>query len=81
MDFFTPPPKEPGKADRGTHFVELRIPRPGVVDDVLYPQVRKAVSTITKWLRRMGFGPVDAAFIVDDENARLCFLWGHELNG
>ncbi len=67
LDFFLPPEKIAGPRKRGTHFVEISLPRPEVVEDVLYPQVRKAVKALMAWLERLGFGPIDYTFSVNGE--------------
>jgi len=50
--------------DRGTKFLHIMLPRPNVVDDVLYPQIRKFVNTIFKNLEE--FGPIGYHYYVDD---------------
>lgn len=46
---------------RGTHVASLRLPRPDAVDDVLYPQVRKAERAVGDEARRLGFEVIGTA--------------------
>jgi len=48
-------------ADRGTHAAVLWLPRPKVVDDVLYPQLRKAERAVAEEASRLGFVVVGTA--------------------
>ncbi len=71
LDFFFPPPKEIRHHKRGTHYVEVSLPRPAVVEDVLYPQIRKAVRSLIKCLEEDGFNPIDYEF---DANGKVRIL-------
>lgn len=46
---------------RGTHVAALTLPRPDLVDDVLYPQIRKAERAVAEEAERLGFGVVGTA--------------------
>lgn len=60
---FFPSPSEPlSLADakarvtaRGTHVAVVRLPRPALVDDILYPQLRKAERSVGAEADRLGF--------------------------
>jgi tRNA nucleotidyltransferase (CCA-adding enzyme) len=41
--------------ERGTHVAVLGLPRPSLVDDVLYPQLRKAERGVREAIDRLGF--------------------------
>ena len=63
MDFFIPGSyctASPEKLmamldDRGTDLLSVTFPRPEVVDDILYPQIYKARSSMTKLMEKEGF--------------------------
>lgn len=40
---------------RGTHVAIIRLPRPSLVDDILYPQLRKAERSVAAEAARLGF--------------------------
>jgi tRNA nucleotidyltransferase (CCA-adding enzyme) len=40
---------------RGTHVAVVRLPRPALVDDILYPQLRKAERSVGAEASRLGF--------------------------
>ena len=42
-------------AARGTHVAVVRLPRPSLVDDILYPQLRKAERSLGAEAARLGF--------------------------
>jgi tRNA nucleotidyltransferase (CCA-adding enzyme) len=42
-------------AARGTHVAVIRLPRPSLVDDILYPQLRKAERSLGTEASRLGF--------------------------
>ncbi|MCI4330421.1 MAG: CCA tRNA nucleotidyltransferase [Thermoplasmata archaeon] len=46
---------------RGTHVTALTLPRPAVVDDVLYPQIRKAQRAVSEEAERLGFSVLGTA--------------------
>jgi tRNA nucleotidyltransferase (CCA-adding enzyme) len=48
-------------AERGTHITVVRLPRPDLVDDILYPQIRKAERALADQTERLGFRLVGSA--------------------
>ncbi len=46
---------------RGSHVVVVRLARPALVDDTLYPQLRKAERAIAEELERAGFVAIASA--------------------
>lgn len=52
---------------RGTHFVALLMKKPGVVDDILYPQMRRAINRIETLLRQNDFVILRSMEYVDSE--------------
>ncbi len=67
-------------ADRGTHVAVLTVPRPTVVDDILYPQMRKAERAVSEEAARLGFrvlgtasaaGPDRVYLLLEVEHGRL----------
>ncbi|MEA3229619.1 MAG: CCA tRNA nucleotidyltransferase, partial [archaeon] len=40
---------------RGIHYIALTIPRPDLIDDVLYPQLRRFLKRVSDYLAREGF--------------------------
>ena len=47
--------------DRATHVAALTLPRPALVDDVLYPQLRKAERAVAEEAERQGFAVLGVA--------------------
>lgn len=47
--------------DRGTHVAVARLPRPALVDDVLYPQLRRAERGMAAEAARLGFEVLGSA--------------------
>jgi tRNA nucleotidyltransferase (CCA-adding enzyme) len=47
--------------ERGTHVAAVWLPRPELVDDILYPQLRKAERAIADEAVRLGFAAVGTA--------------------
>jgi tRNA nucleotidyltransferase (CCA-adding enzyme) len=47
--------------ERGTHVAVVWLPRPDLVDDILYPQLRKAERSIAEEAGRLGFAAVGTA--------------------
>ncbi|MGA7922899.1 MAG: CCA tRNA nucleotidyltransferase [Thermoplasmata archaeon] len=45
-------------AERGTHVSALTLDRPTLVDDILYPQLRKAERAVSEEAERSGFRPI-----------------------
>lgn len=52
------------RIERGTGILHIMLPRPEVVDDILYPQIRKFVNTILENIQE--FEPANYHFYVDD---------------
>ena len=55
-------------AARGTHVAVVRLPRPPLVDDILYPQLHKAERSVGAEAERLGFevlGTSSAAGVAD----------------
>lgn len=50
-------------AARGTHVAVVRLPRPSLVDDILYPQLRKAERSIGTEASRLGFDVLGTASV------------------
>ncbi|MGC2288900.1 MAG: CCA tRNA nucleotidyltransferase [Thermoplasmata archaeon] len=82
--FFPAPPALISIADarsrvaaRGTHVVVVRLPRPDLVDDILYPQLRKAERSVGAEATRLGFGVLGTSSV-----AGVSDLWlGLETGG
>lgn len=51
--------------ERGTHVTVVSLPRPDLVDDTLYPQVRKAERAIAEEVARSGFEVIGSASAVE----------------
>jgi tRNA nucleotidyltransferase (CCA-adding enzyme) len=51
--------------DRGTHVAVVRLPRPDLVDDTLYPQIRKAERGIAEEIGRSDFDVLGSASAAD----------------
>ncbi|MCI4373759.1 MAG: CCA tRNA nucleotidyltransferase, partial [Thermoplasmata archaeon] len=51
--------------ERGTHVAVVSLPRPDLVDDTLYPQVRKAERAIAEEVARSGFEVIGSASAVE----------------
>ncbi len=62
---------------RGTHVTVVTLPRPDLVDDTLYPQVRKAGRAIAEELTRSEFPPLGWALAVDGSRVYLVFEVPH----
>lgn len=84
ITFFFPPEAHAMSPDeiraeierRGTEFVLLEISAPDMVDDVLYPQMRKAEASIKNLLKREGFQVLRSDVDLvrgEDVRARLLF--------
>jgi tRNA nucleotidyltransferase (CCA-adding enzyme) len=78
-----PPPaflRETGLArahDRGTHVTVVSLPRPDLVDDTLYPQVRKAERAIAEEVARSGFEVIGSSSAVEPERVVVAVEVGH----
>ncbi|MDP8011472.1 MAG: CCA tRNA nucleotidyltransferase [Thermoplasmata archaeon] len=65
INFFFPEIHVPEKMpERNTKILHLILPRPELVDDVLYPQIRKFATTVFRNLDE--FQPMDYHFYVDN---------------
>ncbi|WP_132058109.1 CCA tRNA nucleotidyltransferase [Halorussus amylolyticus] len=81
-DLFFPEPTDPLSADgvrdhvrtRGTTPVAVRFDAPDIVEDQLYPQLRKSLSGIRDALDRRGFDVLRAAAFADDSAVVLAEL-------
>ena len=51
--------------DRGSHVLVVRLPRPELVDDTLYPQLRKAERAVAEELARAGFSVLGSSSAAD----------------
>jgi tRNA nucleotidyltransferase (CCA-adding enzyme) len=63
--------------ERGTHVTVVTLPRPDLVDDTLYPQLRKAGRTFAEELGRSDFGPVEWTVAADEERAYVLLELAH----
>lgn len=63
--------------ERGTHVTVVTLPRPDLVDDTLYPQIRKAARAIADELRRSEFPVVDTAIAADAEHVYVLLEVAH----
>lgn len=72
LEFFFPREVIPWPLDRirekVENFVGICMPRPDVVDDILYSQVRKASRSMEEMYRNHGFHPIEAAYHVSDDD-------------
>jgi tRNA nucleotidyltransferase (CCA-adding enzyme) len=60
-------------AERGTKLLGLRIPRPRLIDDNLYPQARKSLEGIRSVLENNDFVVLDGAFSIGEESITFLF--------
>ncbi len=58
---------------RKTKFIALSFKKPDVIDDVLYPQIRKAVERLSKLLEHHGFDTMRKYFFVDGKKVLIIF--------
>ena len=63
--------------NRGTHVTVVALPRPDLVDDTLYPQVRKAVRAVAEELSRSDFSVLGEASAVDASSVVLVLELAH----
>jgi len=78
--FFPPPPPKVSKTkmlsllkERGTHLMVLAMRAPKVVDDVLFPQVRKALKSFEEMFARHGFFLMNSDFDVMRDSVIFMF--------
>lgn len=70
LRFFFPRPREPlslsqvneAMKERGTELLVVRLDRPDIIDDDLYPQVRRTLEGVVDLLERGGFVVYDKGF-------------------
>ena len=76
-----PPLSKPEALDllarRGTHVTVVVLPRPDLVDDTLYPQVRKAARAVAEELARSEFTVLGEASAVDATSVTLVVELAH----
>jgi tRNA nucleotidyltransferase (CCA-adding enzyme) len=63
--------------ERGTHVSVVTLPRPDLVDDTLYPQVRKAERAIAEEVARLGFEVLGSSSAVGPERVVVAVEVGH----
>jgi tRNA nucleotidyltransferase (CCA-adding enzyme) len=63
--------------ERGTHVTVVALPRPDLVDDTLYPQIRKAARAIADELDRSEFEVVDTAIAADPDRVYVLLELAH----
>jgi tRNA nucleotidyltransferase (CCA-adding enzyme) len=79
----TPLPAFPREAalalihERGTHVAVVSLPRPDLVDDTLYPQVRKAERAIAEEVARSGFEVIGSSSGVEPARVVIAVEIGH----
>ncbi len=59
--------------DRGTYFIIIRFKAPDVVEDILYPQLRKAETSVRRLMERNDFVVYRSDVTVNGDNALLVF--------
>jgi tRNA nucleotidyltransferase (CCA-adding enzyme) len=62
---------------RGTHVTVLRLPRPTLVDDILYPQLHKAERAVATEAERLGFSVIGTASAAAPEELVVLLEVGH----
>ena len=62
---------------RGTHVTVVMLPRPDLVEDTLYPQVRKAAHAVSDELARSEFSVLGAASAVDPNSVVVTVELAH----
>jgi len=81
MDFFFPLEEEPMREaefknrvkERGTELVMVMFEAPDVVEDILFPQLRKAEASVTNLIERNGFTEYRSEVCVEGDKAFLLF--------
>jgi tRNA nucleotidyltransferase (CCA-adding enzyme) len=77
--FFRPPtPARLSRAEalervkgRGTHVAVLTLPRPELVDDIIFPQLQKAARALGEEAARLGFLVTGSAFAASDRSVTV----------
>lgn len=64
-------------AQRGTHVTVVTLPRPDLVDDTLYPQVRKAARAVVEELERSEFDVLATATAADARSVYVVLEVAH----
>jgi tRNA nucleotidyltransferase (CCA-adding enzyme) len=64
-------------ASRDSHVTVLSVPRPDLVDDTLYPQVRKAERAVARELGQSGFEVLSSAAGLDRERVHVLVEVAH----
>jgi len=59
--------------NRKTEFLAIVFKKPDVIDDILYPQLRRALKRISNLMRSEGFMPIRRYEFVDNKTAFLIF--------
>lgn len=75
MEFFFPPPRQPLLLEeieamierRGTSPLIVKMKKPDVIDDNLFPQIRKTLDGIGALLKKAGFEILDSAYHVNEK--------------
>lgn len=83
--FFEPRPTPPLSREealsrlraRGTHVTVVVLPRPDLVDDTLYPQLRKAARAVAEELSRSDFAVLGEASAADSSSVVLAVELAH----
>lgn len=81
INFFLPRDEDPMSKpefmtlvkERGTEFAMIVFDAPDVVEDILYPQLRKAEASVTNLMERNGFKVYKSDVCVVDDKAFLLF--------
>jgi tRNA nucleotidyltransferase (CCA-adding enzyme) len=63
--------------ERASHVTVVRLPRPDLVDDTLYPQVRKAERAIAEEVGRSGFEVLGSSSIVGPDRVLIVVEVAH----
>jgi len=77
IEYFFPQKKELNEKeieklkDRGTNFVAITFAKPDVIDDILYPQLRKLTNRLENLLKENEFIPIKSSFVVCEKKIIL----------
>ncbi len=79
--FFFPPEREPMPASkltaeaerRGTHIFGILIGRPELVDDIIFPQIKKSRRIVSQRLNDAGFNVINSGYTVYDSEILFMF--------
>jgi tRNA nucleotidyltransferase (CCA-adding enzyme) len=58
----------------GTLYIAVKIPKPDIIDENLYPQVRKAIRSIKEVCERNDFNVYDTVFHVDEKEKIILMI-------